>query len=196
MGTARGWWRRVAYLFRRDRFAAELEEEMRLHIELRARQLRQQGVAEDLATSVARRQFGNRTALQDASSEIWGWTGWERLMQDLRQGARALRRAPGFAAVAIMTLAVGLGINIAVFSVVNAVMIRALPYPERDRLLSLWDGKSRPGRRRGISAARERRREAPEAPYARRSRSRTWWITASGLAPSRVLRPTISPPRT
>src|ERR1039457_2350642 len=130
--------RRLLHLFERDEFARDLNEEMRLHIELRARKLHQRGLSEEEAIHMAQRQFGNRTLVQDASSELWGWTAWERLFQDLRLGARTLRKTPGFTAIAVLTLALGLGINTAVFSVVNAVMIRSLPYPEPNRLVSLW----------------------------------------------------------
>src|SRR5579863_7883761 len=128
--------RRFQYLLHRDEFASELQEEMRLHVELRARKMRHQEVEDP--EFAAQRQFGNRAALQEMSSEAWGWAAWERLGQDFRHAFRALRKTPGFTAVAILTLALGLGINSAVFSVVNAVMIRRLPYPDPDRLVSLW----------------------------------------------------------
>ncbi|MBZ5621636.1 MAG: ABC transporter permease [Acidobacteriia bacterium] len=135
--------RRLLYLFRRDEFTGDLNEEMRLHIELRARKLQHRGLSQEEAIHVAQRQFGNRTVVQDASSELWGWRSWERLFQDLRLGGRTLRKTPGFTAIAVLTLALGLGINTAVFSVVNAVMIRSLPYPEPGRLISLWEEASR-----------------------------------------------------
>src|ERR1022692_1222195 len=135
--------RRLLHLFHRDEFAGDLNEEMRLHIELRARKLHQRGLSEEEAIHMAQRQFGNRTLVQDASSELWGWTAWERLFQDFRPGARTLRKTPGFTAIAVLTLALGLGINTAVFSVVNAVMIRSLPYPEPGRLISLWEESGR-----------------------------------------------------
>ncbi len=131
--------RRLLHLLERDEFARDLNEEMRLHIELRARKLREQGWSEEEARIMSQRQFGNRTMIQDRSSEAWGFAAWERLFQDFRLGARTLRKTPGFTAVAVLTLALGLGINTAVFSVVNAVMIRSLPYPEPDRLVSLWE---------------------------------------------------------
>src|SRR5215204_809839 len=129
--------RRIACFLRRDRLAAELEEEMRLHVELRARKLDAQGVPD--ATSAARRQFGNSATLHEDSAAFWGWPSWEGLVQDLRLAARGLRKTPSFTAVAVGTLAVGLGINMAVYSVVNALMVRALPYPNADRLLSLFE---------------------------------------------------------
>jgi predicted permease len=135
----REWLRRVRYLWRRDQAAEDLRDEMRLHVELRARQLRERGLAGDDAQSAARRQFGNRGQWEDRSREIWGWTVWERVVQDFRMGVRALRKTPGFTCVAVLTLAVGLGMNTAVYSVVNAVMLRQLPYARPGQLVSLWE---------------------------------------------------------
>ena len=131
--------RRMKYLWHRDEFANQLDEEMRLHLELRARRLNEQGMNADAARLAARRRFGNRAAMGIASSEAWGWTAWERLVQDVRQALRALRKTPAFTAVVVATLAVGLGMNTAVFSIVNAVMLRSLPYRQPDRLVSLWE---------------------------------------------------------
>ncbi|MGA8578177.1 MAG: permease prefix domain 1-containing protein, partial [Bryobacteraceae bacterium] len=110
------WGRRLGSIFGRDRAASELEEEMRLHVELRARQLRQQGLAAEEAGYAARRRFGNEMAVHDASARVWGWSACERLLGDFRFAFRGLRKAPGFTAVAVATLAVGLGMNVAVFS--------------------------------------------------------------------------------
>jgi putative ABC transport system permease protein len=137
--------RRVAYLFQRSRHAGDLEEEMRLHIDLRAQKLRQQGVEPTEAGYAAQRQFGNRTLLGETSSELWGWTDWERLVQDFRHAFRSLVKTPAFTVVAVLTLALGLGMNTAVFSVVNAVMIRSLPYREPGRLISLWEEYTKQG---------------------------------------------------
>ena len=137
--------RTLAHWFRRDQFTEELREEMELHLHLRARKLRDQGTREDDAPFAARRLFGNTTALYEASAAVWGGEWCERLMQDFRQGARTLRKAPGFTAVAILTLALGLGINTAVFSLVNAVILRPLPYAESGRLVSIYEAKIREG---------------------------------------------------
>ncbi|HTP35994.1 MAG TPA: ABC transporter permease [Candidatus Acidoferrales bacterium] len=131
--------RRLKYLLHRDEASGELDEEMRLHIELRTRQLQDRGLGEREARYAARREFGNRAMLEIAASDVWGWGPWERLAQDARYAARSLRKAPGFVAVAVVTLAVGLGMNTAVFSIVSAVMLRSLPYPEPGRLISLWE---------------------------------------------------------
>lgn len=139
----REWGRRLAGIFRRDRVASELEEEMRLHLELRARRLRQEGLAVNEAGLAARRHFGNQLAVYDASAKVWGWGAWERLLGDFRHAFGGLRKAPGFTAVAVATLAVGLGMNVAVFSLVNTVMLRDLPYAHPGRLVSLWEESSR-----------------------------------------------------
>src|SRR4051794_2370017 len=122
--------RRLVYLFRRDDFTGDLREEMRLHVELRARKLEAQGIDPADAPYAAQRQFGNRAAIQDASAEQWGWTSFERLAQDVRLASRVLRKSPGFTVFAIATLALGLGVNTAIFTIVDHVMLRSLPYPE------------------------------------------------------------------
>ena len=94
---------------------------------------------------MAQRQFGNRTSLHESSTEAWGWGAWERLYQDIRLGARSLRKTPGFIAVTVLTLALGLGVNTAIFSVVNAVIIRSLPYPHPGELVALWEETSGAG---------------------------------------------------
>jgi putative ABC transport system permease protein len=137
-------WKRVRYWSRRNREAADLQEEMRLHMELRARRMEERGLSEENARFAARRQFGNPAALQDASAEHWGWQSWDRLAQDVRQAFRTLRKSPGFAAFAVLTLAIGLGMNSAIFSVVNGVMLRPLPYPDPERLVSLWEENTKP----------------------------------------------------
>uniref|UniRef100_Q022A5 Permease n=1 Tax=Solibacter usitatus (strain Ellin6076) TaxID=234267 RepID=Q022A5_SOLUE len=127
--------RKLLFLFRRERFDGELEEEMRLHLALRAERLRNQLDGE----YAARRRFGNPTRLIEASRDVWTWRWLEDALQDLRFATRLFGRRPGFAAIAAITLALGIGTTAAVFSVVDAVLLRPLPYRQPDRLVAIWD---------------------------------------------------------
>ncbi len=130
-------WRRVLFFCRRNRMAEELEEEIRLHIALRANKLSEQGGDSMEAVYAARRRFGNRTLLKEVSREMWGWIWIERFLQDVRFAARALRKNALFSAMAIATFALGIGANTAIFSVVNAVLLRPLPYPQPDTIVHM-----------------------------------------------------------
>ena len=128
-------WRRVQVLMRRDKFALELEEEMRLHREMKEKELIDEGVEQQEARYAASRQFGNAMHLRECSAEAWGWKRLEEFVIDARFGARMLRQNPGFTIVAVLTLALGIGANTAIFSYVNAWMIKPLPYPQAERLM-------------------------------------------------------------
>jgi predicted permease len=119
---------------RYDDLAVSIEE----HIALKAEELVAEGVAPDEARRRARVAFGNVTAMRERSREVWQW-GWvERAWGELRLVLRRVRKAPGFALTVLLTLAIGMGANTAVFNVVETVMVKPLPYPESGRLVSLW----------------------------------------------------------
>jgi predicted permease len=119
---------------RRDR---ELDEELLGHVRMAIEERVARGEPRDEAERAARREFGNLGVVREVTREMWGG-GWvERLVQDLRYGARTLRRSPAFTVVAGLTLAVGIGATTAMFTVVHAVLLRPLPYPRSDRLMQL-----------------------------------------------------------
>ena len=128
--------RRIRNLFRR---AAEedLDDEMRLHVELRRSQLERTGMAADEADRVARQRFGNPMRLREQSMDALRWRWIEQLGGDVRVGARTLVKNPGFAAAAILTLALATGATTAIFSVVNGVVLRPLPFDEPERLVKI-----------------------------------------------------------
>jgi predicted permease len=138
--------RRIRMFFQRDQFDANLEEEMRLHVELRQQQQIEAGVAPDAARSVARRMFGNEAAIKEKSHMSWGWNWLETLLQDTVYGIRSMLRSPALVVVALLSLALGIGANTAIFSLLDAVMLRSLPVKQPSQLVLLgtgdWNGIS------------------------------------------------------
>jgi predicted permease len=133
--------RRLHMLLNRGRFQAELDEEMQLHIEMRQQQQISAGLSPDAARSTAQRKFGNATNLKETSHMAWGWDWLESFAQDIAYGTRSLLRHPGITIVALASLALGIGANAAIFSLLDAVMLRSLPVKNPQQLLLLGEGK-------------------------------------------------------
>src|SRR5580658_7989662 len=122
----------------RRRVERELADEMAAHIEEGIEQLMDDGLSPEEARVRAQRQFGNVTLQKEKSREAWGWNGIEQLTQDVRFGCRVLANSPAFTVTAVTVLALGIGMNTAMFSAAKAVLLSALPYPEPDRLVKVW----------------------------------------------------------
>ena len=134
-----GWFRRLAWLLGRRRFEAELGEEIRLHEELAAEQARHEGMTPADAEFAARRRVGNRAQLGEAARDVWRPPALGDLGQDLRYAVRGLARQPGYAAAIAVTLMLAIGATTALFSVLDALLLRPLPYREADRLVQVWE---------------------------------------------------------
>ena len=139
MNSLREFARRIRMLLHRRQFDADLEEEMRLHFELRRQQLESEMNSAD-ARSAARRRFGNTLALREKSHVAWGWEWLEDLLQDANYGLRAMFRSPAITCVALLSLALGIGANTAIFSLMDAVMLKSLPVQHPEQLVLFGDG--------------------------------------------------------
>ncbi len=124
--------------WRRKRSLMDLAAEIESHVAHEADQVQERGRAREDAEAAARRAFGNVTAVEEAFYQNGRWRVWDQFTRDLRHALRLFWRRPGFSAVVVLTLALGIGANTAIFSVVHAVLLRPLPYRDPGRLMMLW----------------------------------------------------------
>jgi putative ABC transport system permease protein len=137
MGRLTAAWRRIRLLRRRPELESGLVEEIRFHIDRQTEKNVQAGMAPDEARRQALIRFGGVEWARESARDQFRFAFIEDFLRDLRYGGRALRRAPAFTAIAMVTLALGLGATTAMFSIVNGILLRPLPYPEQDRLIAL-----------------------------------------------------------
>src|ERR1700752_3435104 len=129
---------RLKQLFRRRRLYDDLDQEIAAHLAERTAELVAGGMPAKEAAGAARREFGNLGLITETAREAWGWRWLEDLLADLRFGARMLLKFPGFTLTVILTLALSVGANTAIFSLVNALLLKNLPYPYPERMGTIY----------------------------------------------------------
>ena len=133
----RTWLYRVVPYVGRRQAEQDVHEELRLHLELERERLRDAGVPEAEASRAAQRKLGNAPQIRERTRDVWGWRWLDDLGRDMRHAARGLRREPGFTATVVVVLALGLGANTAMFSIVYGVLLRPLPYPDSEAVVHI-----------------------------------------------------------
>jgi predicted permease len=126
-------------LLRRDRAGAQLQDELQFHLDHQIAENLAAGNSPEEARRAALRSFGNPATLRDQTRNTWSWQWLEMLLHDLRFGIRALVRNPGFSILAILVMGLGIGANVALFTVVHSVLLKPLPFKDQDRLVRLYE---------------------------------------------------------
>jgi putative ABC transport system permease protein len=130
---------RIRSLFRRNTVERELDDELRFHLDQQVEKFIQSGMSSQEAQRRARLMFGGTEEIKEECREARGVLFVENLLPDLRCSLRTMRKSPGFTAVVVLTLALGMGVNTALFTIVHGVLLSPLPFPRPDRLVSLWE---------------------------------------------------------
>src|SRR6516162_1162246 len=139
MSWTNGMWLRWRSLFQREQVSRELDREIQFHLDQQIAENFNLGVSPADARSAAMQTFGNPTVLKEEAREAWGWMWLEQLLHDVRYALRQLRKTPGFTVTAALTLALGIGVNAAIFTLVHAVMMSTLPLTDPKSLIRLGD---------------------------------------------------------
>src|ERR1700723_57949 len=126
-------------LFQRETQTARLNDELAFHLEQQIKEDVARGLAPEEARYAALRVFGNPTVLGDEARSSWSWNWLEKLLRDLRYGARTLTRSPGFSGTAILVMALGIGATTSLFTIVRAVLLKPLPFREPDKLVMVYE---------------------------------------------------------
>jgi predicted permease len=126
-------------LFRRRQLENDLDEELRTHLRMATAERVERGESPVEASAAARREFGNYTQIRETTRQMWGWAALELVLRDIKFALRQLRSNPGFTAIAIASLGLGVGANTAIFSMVKAMLLAPLPYPDGGRLVMVWE---------------------------------------------------------
>src|SRR5207247_4135874 len=139
MVWARRLWLRLQSLFRRNRNAQRLDDEMQFHLDQEIAETIAAGMSREEARYAAMRTFGNATVLKEEARDTWGWLWLDNFLRDLRYGARALARTPAFAIVAILVISLGIGATTSLFTVVRSVLLAALPFEDPSLLIRVYE---------------------------------------------------------
>jgi predicted permease len=144
---------RLRALFRRESVLQDIEEELRIHVEMATEENLKRGLSPDEAQAAALKSFGNPVRSTELGYDVRGGGWLEDVWQDLRYGARMLMKRPGFTLIAVITLALGIGANTTIFSVINSLLLKPIPFPDADRLALVWQTQANDPKSRDIVSA-------------------------------------------